>query len=155
MNLLVKHFSNFNDTCEWEDRKLYFLKRAQILVADLWACFEGEGYGTFNDIDVLTIFPDYRLPQMLYELNVLSYSPPLEYRIRQKLLIEPGHSWEVQLRGCSVWAVELIKKEIKFLNPDANINSVLLDFFLYDTMKEKEDSGDDVLPHHRTRSIYY
>lgn len=33
-----------------------FYKRAQILVADLWACFEGEGYGYFHDIDTVTMF---------------------------------------------------------------------------------------------------
>lgn len=124
-------------------------------MADLWACFEGEGYGSFDDIDVLTIFPDYRLPQILCELNVLSYSPPLDSRIRRQLPIESGHSWEIQLRGCSIWAVELIKAEIKQLDPLANVNSVLLDFFLYDTMKEKEVSGEDAIPHHRTRSIWY
>jgi hypothetical protein len=33
-----------------------FLKRAQIFVADLWAAFDGEGYGEFNDIDKITMF---------------------------------------------------------------------------------------------------
>lgn len=35
-------------------------KRAQILVADIWACFEGQGHGRFADIDTLTMFADYR-----------------------------------------------------------------------------------------------
>ena len=29
----------------------YFLKRAQILVAEIWGCFEGRGAGQFDDID--------------------------------------------------------------------------------------------------------
>jgi hypothetical protein len=33
-----------------------FLKRAQIFVADLWAAFDGEGYGEFNDVDKITMF---------------------------------------------------------------------------------------------------
>lgn len=155
VNLLSDHFPCFRDTCVWEDRKLRFQKRAQILVADLWACFEGQSYGRFDDVEVLTIFPDYRIPQILYELDVLSYSPPLESRIRQRMPIEHGHSWEVQLRGCSIWAVELIKREIKQIDPNAEVNSVLIDFFLYDTMKEKEAAGENVVPHHRTRSIWY
>lgn len=32
------------------------MKRAQIFVADLWAAFEGEGYGEFHDIDQITMF---------------------------------------------------------------------------------------------------
>jgi hypothetical protein len=39
---------------------VYLLKRAQILVADLWGCFQGEGHGHFEDIDTLTMFADYR-----------------------------------------------------------------------------------------------
>lgn len=36
-------------------------KRAQILVADIWACFEGKGLGTFHDISTaITMFADYR-----------------------------------------------------------------------------------------------
>jgi hypothetical protein len=31
-------------------------KRAQILVADLWACFNGEEFGEFHDIDKITMF---------------------------------------------------------------------------------------------------
>jgi hypothetical protein len=34
-------------------------------VADLWALFEGKGRGQFDDIDTLTMFADYRVPQSL------------------------------------------------------------------------------------------
>ena len=39
---------------------MHILKRAEILVADLWACFEGQGLGAFTDIDTITMFADYR-----------------------------------------------------------------------------------------------
>jgi hypothetical protein len=35
-------------------------KRAQILIGDIWACFQGEGLGAFDDIDTITMFADYR-----------------------------------------------------------------------------------------------
>ena len=56
VNLLAEKFSVFRDEGVFEDRKVRFYKRAQILVADLWACFEGKGYGKFHDIDKITIF---------------------------------------------------------------------------------------------------
>ena len=37
-----------------------FYKRAQILIADIWSCFEGKSYGEFNDINTITMFADYR-----------------------------------------------------------------------------------------------
>lgn len=36
-----------------------------------------------------------------------------------------------------------------------SINAILIDFFLYDTMKELENDGQETIPHHRTRSIWY
>ena len=43
--------------------------------------------------------------------------------------------------GCSIWAVELIKREILKAHPDANVSAVLIDFFLYDLAKEREAQG--------------
>jgi hypothetical protein len=114
---------------------------------------------------------DYRIPQMLHSLGVIWYCPPLENRIRRLETIESGHSWEMQIRGthhskhqrgladvmkgCSIWAIELLRREILKLDPDAKANAILIDFFLYDLAKEKEKDGVDVIPHHRTRSIWY
>lgn len=84
-----------------------FLKRAQILVADLWACFQGEGYGAFRDIDKITMFADYRVPQILNSMGCLSYSPPLGATISEKQIIESGNSWEMQLRGKLLWVFQV------------------------------------------------
>jgi hypothetical protein len=56
VNLLAEKFPCFRDEGTFERKKVRFLKRAQIFVADLWAAFEGESYGEFNDIDKITIF---------------------------------------------------------------------------------------------------
>ena len=155
VNLLISNFPCFNDVAEFEGRTVSFFKRAQIFVADLWACFEGQGYGEFHDIAKITMFADYRIPQMLHTLGCLRYSPSLEGHIRSLKPLVSGHSWEVQLRGCSIWCVELIRREILTRHPKANVNAILIDFFLYDNMKEKEAEGGETIPHHRTRSIWY
>ncbi|KAK0741817.1 hypothetical protein B0T21DRAFT_360177 [Apiosordaria backusii] len=162
VNLLSDTFPCFNDShfpldTPFTRRKpIRLLKRAQILVADLWACFEGQGpYGTFHDIDKITMFADYRIPQMLNQMGCLQYSPPLETAIRLKRDIPSGSNWEIQLRACSIWCVELIRREIVKENPGAKVNAILIDFFLYDTIKEMEEEGSETVPHHRTRSIWY
>jgi Potential Queuosine, Q, salvage protein family len=58
------------------------LKRAQILVADVWACCGGRDLGEFSDIDELTAFADYRIPQSLLWLGVLEYSDELVKYLR-------------------------------------------------------------------------
>ncbi|KKK24152.1 hypothetical protein ARAM_007327 [Aspergillus rambellii] len=211
VNLLAESFSCFRDETTFHGRRVRLYKRAQILIADLWACFNGESYGEFRDIDKITMFADYRIPQMLHHLGCLLYSPPLESAIRSRKVLPSGSTWEVELRGTSIWCVELIRREIeqkhpevKLLptngNPPSNglpqsnhhshnssknqndtetappqngsahkhskqnsaskphntgINAILIDFFLYDTIKELELDGEESIPHHRTRSIWY
>lgn len=101
MNLLAKDFLCFRDEFRFEGRRkpVRFLKRAQILVADIWACFQGEGYGAFRDIDKITMFADYRIPQILNTMGCVFYSPVLDLTIREKRIIESGTKWELQLRG--------------------------------------------------------
>ncbi|OKP15012.1 UPF0553 protein [Penicillium subrubescens] len=211
VNLLTENFDCFRDETVFNGRRVRLYKRAQILVADLWACFNGEDFGEFRDIDKITMFagtyhritlvthephsntrfPDYRIPQMLHQLGCMRYSPSLESHIRSLKPITPGSNWEIELRGTSIWCVELIKREIEKRHPEVKsagkkgvfksvenddqdalegveitekieqppktygINAILIDFFLYDTMKNLEQEKNESIPHHRTRSIWY
>ena len=159
VNLLVEYFPSFRDEALFHGKTVRLYKRAQIFVADTWACFNGTSFGTFRDIDTLTMFADYRIPQMLRSLGCLLYSPPLEGQIKRLQRIRSGENREVEIRGCSIWCVELLRREIVRRHPEAqeSLNAVLIDFFLYDTCKEREKMGEeeDMLPHHRTRSIWY
>jgi hypothetical protein len=101
VNLLARDFDCFRDEHAFDGRRkpIRILKRAQILAADLWACFEGEAYGEFWDIDKITMFADYRVPQILNSMGCLTYCPPLNSAIQERREIPSGGSWEVQLRG--------------------------------------------------------
>jgi hypothetical protein len=65
-------------------------KRAQILVADVWSCFQGKGLGAFADIDKITMFADYRVPQMLIHYDSLEYTQELLNKISQGEIIIIG-----------------------------------------------------------------
>jgi hypothetical protein len=176
VNTLGDRFACFRDEARFEKRTVRFMKRAQIFVADLWAAFGGESFGRFDDINAITMFAgppppylspftrpfltssvlDYRVPQMLRALGALTYSPPLGSAVRRLEEIPSGSAWEVQIRGCSIWCVELMRREIRRLDPNAQVNAILIDFFLYDSAKTlitAEAEAD--MPHHRTRSVWY
>ena len=162
VNLLVDTFPSFRDSHSFGNHTVHLHKRAQILVSDIWGCFNnnssGYGYGLFHDIDTaITMFADYRIPQMLHSLGVLLYSPQLEGQIRRREEIGSGETCEIEIRGCSIWAVELIRREILRQHPRARVNAILIDNFLYDTLKNREGRGEleGMIPHHRTRSIWY
>lgn len=109
VNILADDFSCFRDEFKFQSRRkpVRFLKRAQILVADLWACFQGEGYGAFRDVDKITMFADYRVPQVLNTMGCISYSPPLNEAIKERQVLASGSSWEMQMRGKFCSSAEL------------------------------------------------
>lgn len=63
---------------------------------------------------------------MLHTLGCLKYSPPLEAHIRSLKEMESGGSWEVQIRGCTIWAVELLRRQItRLLETDSRSNGIV------------------------------
>lgn len=155
VRIVTSEFESFRDQCCFEGEMVRIYKRAQILVADAWACFEGTSWGKFRDIDEITMFADYRVPQILHTLGCLVYSPRLTHHIQKGEEILWASHWEIEIRGCSIWAVELIKRQIQRQYPNVDINAILLDFYLWDHAKEQESSGVSVLQPHRTRSVFY
>ncbi|OQV14705.1 putative UPF0553 protein C9orf64 [Hypsibius exemplaris] len=65
-------------------------KRAQILVADVCACFEGKGFGMFTNIVQLTIFVDYCIPQALKYFGTVTYSPELQRKLESNYVFQYG-----------------------------------------------------------------
>lgn len=158
LSLVIQHFPSFRDEAFYNGCKVSFYKRAQILIADLWSCFEGEGLGKFDDIDTLTAFADYRVPQVLVHFGAMRYSQQLTDMLRKGEMMENGQREEVEIRGATIHACELVREELQKRARDdptlSSINAVLVDYFLWDYRRQHVDEMDHV-PFHKVRSIYY
>ncbi|GAB1597865.1 queuosine salvage protein-like [Argonauta hians] len=160
LQIIVTNLPSYRDEATYGSKQVSFYKRAQILIADIWACFEGQGLGSFYDIDYLTIFADYRIPQILAYYEVLQYSDSLLKLLQEGVVMKNGDRYEMEIRGCSIWAVEMIYKEAKVLldgdkdRKDCLFNSVLIDHFLWDYRRSHADDMNHV-PFHKVRCIYY
>lgn len=148
------------DVAEYNGKPVAIYKRAQILIADIWACFEGQSYGEFHDIDTITMFADYRIPQVLLYFGALEYSEELKEYLKKDHMMKTGDRYELEIRGCSIWVIELINKETRALL-DAHTetkgmicNSIFIDHFLWDFRRNHNDEMQDI-PFHRIRCIYY
>lgn len=64
LDLIVQEFPCFRDEAVFKGERVAIYKRAQILVGDIWACYRGDGLGHFDDIVKITMFADYRVPQV-------------------------------------------------------------------------------------------
>ena len=147
--LLTKNFSSFYDVASYRTHEVRFFKRAQICVADLFGSFHGKSWGAFYDLDKLTAFADYKLPQILRHFEVLEYDPTLAERIDNQKLLEQGGEEEVELRAATVWACELLRREIT--SRGHPITAAEIDQRLW--LLSQNVTG--MRPYHRTRTIYY
>ncbi|XP_034692123.1 queuosine salvage protein-like [Vitis riparia] len=147
--LVTRHFPGFRDHSVYKGHQVFLYKRAQIFAADLWGAFEGQGYGEFNDISSITIFADYIVPAVLRQLGVLRYSSDLASIIEANREIGSGSEEEVELRACSIYAVEKMR-ELLSKKSGNQVLSVELDLWLWSFGIQCQS-----LQHHRTLSIYY
>lgn len=155
---LVTNVASFRDEGTFNGVPVSFYKRAQILVADLWACFGGQGLGEFEDIGTLTAFADYRVPQVLAHFGALRYSERLSSMLESGVQLQNGDREEMEIRGATIHACELVREELVQRSAGdpslGEVNSVLVDFCLWD-YRRRHASDMDRVPYHRVRSCYY
>ncbi|RLB15575.1 MAG: hypothetical protein DRG35_03920 [Deltaproteobacteria bacterium] len=150
VELLVENLHSFRDEAEYYDTKIYFYKRAQIFAADLYGAFAGKDWGFFKDIDNLTAFADYKLPQVLRHVGVFQYSPSLEHKVDNNILLDPGSPEEIEIRANTIWAVELIRLQLKRMG--RNLRAFEIDWILWNLGQQRKFKEK---PYHRTVTIYY
>ena len=147
---LAEHFSSFRDVATYDGREVRFFKRAQICVADLYGAFGGRSWGAFTDMDELTIFADYKLPQVLRHHGVLVYAPELADRIDRLELLAPGSVEEVEIRAATIWACELLRRAIVRLSGQV-VTAAEIDQLLWHLGQD----AANMRPYHRVRTIFY
>ncbi len=150
VGLLADKLTSFRDRATYLDAEVFFYKRAQVFVADLHGAFAGRAWGRFNDIDQLTAFSDYKLPQVLRDLGIFQYKPKLARKVDHHVLLTAGCPEEVEIRANTIWAVELIRQELERMGKA--LRAFEIDWILWNLGQHGEFK---VKPYHRTLTIFY
>ena len=150
VRLLAEKLSSFADIAEYQGYTVFFYKRAQIFAADLYGAFNGKKWGQFTDIDKLTTFADYKLPQVLRHLGILCYTQSLAQKVDQKVLLKAGSQQEVEIRANTIWTVELIRKELE--RKGRPLRAFEIDWILWNLGQRAEFKAR---PYHRTVTVFY
>jgi hypothetical protein len=148
--LLAREFPSFNDVAVWQGAPVRFYKRAQICVADLCEAFAGSGWGAFTDLERLTAFADYKLPQLLRRHDVLTYAAELAAQVDACVPLLAGSAVEVEIRAATVWAVELLRRELAERGIARTASAI--DYRLW---AESQAPDPALRPYHRTRTPFY
>ncbi|KAK9821658.1 hypothetical protein WJX74_005457 [Apatococcus lobatus] len=155
VELVLDSFPGFRDIATFRGQEVAFYKRAQIYVGDLWGAFQGRGLGRFEDIGQLTMFADYRVPTVLREMEILLYSPQLAAMVDNRVILEAGGEEELEIRGCTIAAVEMIKEQLREIHGRSDRTlpyTIQLDWWLWEIGEEAQGRHR---PHHRTLTQFY
>lgn len=153
---VVARMPSFDDTAIWrdpetgEDIRVPFFKRAQILVADLAGALEDHPLGRFHDLDALTAFADYKVPQVLRRLGILVYTDDLAARIARRDRLPAGSAEEVEIRAATVQACEGIRRALAARG--RRVDAFEVDWLLWQAGQSLPPGTE---PYHRTVTIFY
>jgi Potential Queuosine, Q, salvage protein family len=136
---------SYADVAFYQGLRVPFLKRAQIVAADL--CLAG--VRQFADLDQLTCFADYKLPQMLRHWGALIYSNRLAQAVDAMQPLAPGSSQEIEIRAATVVAVDRLRDQMA--GRGRQLSSAQVDWIIW----QSSQSAESVRPYHRTRTIFY
>jgi len=164
--LIAENLSSFDDITIYDNREVRFFKRAQILVADLWGAFGGKDWGEFENVEHLTAFADYKLPQILRAWGILKYAPTLARKVDAQIELAAGSPEEMEIRAATLWAVEFLRQVLAARG--CNLWSIQVDWILWNASqsenlakvhpersRRKPSQGWSIKPYHRVRTIYY
>jgi hypothetical protein len=140
----------FRDVARYRGDEIPFYKRAQIAVSDLALAFEGEGPGSFGDLDRLTIFADNLVPHVLRVDGLLVLSPALEACVAAGDEVSAGSPEEVELRALALHAVELMVAGLRA--EGLPVRAQQLDLLLWNRGQAQRYRK---IPRHRTRTPFY
>lgn len=150
VELLVKKLASYRDKAVYLGREVHFYKRAQILAADLYGALQGKGFGAFRDMDLLTAFADYKLPQVLRQTGVLVYETELARLVDSRTILAAGCAEEVEIRANTVVAVEMIRQAAS--ESGCRLRPFEIDGILWQMGQEDKYRS---LPYHRTKTVFY
>lgn len=146
---MIKKLPSFKDESELNGRKVGFYKRAQILAMDLNLVLSQHGITPFNNIERLTAFADYKLPQLFRDEGIFKYCDELKSKIDAGGLIEKDSKEEIEIRGATIFAVESLRNALFHLG--ISLSSPALDNILWTEAK----SRTNMQMHHLTKTIFY
>jgi len=142
---ILENFPCFKDASSLDGKEVIFLKRAQICAND-FAYVLKNSENEVTNLDKLTAYADYKLPQLLRMYGVINYEESLANRIDTLTEVTHDSREEIEIRSATIWAVELLKQRIGILTSGEIDNTI----WLLSQGIQKESK-----PYHRSRTIFY
>lgn len=145
-NFIIENFKEFKDERAYNNKKIYFYKLAQLLTSDILHIKEYKE-NTKVSYNNLLGCADYKIPQVLNNLNILNYKEELEQIITNKQIILENSIYEVEIRANTIAVIDYIYNML-----DKKVSRIDINDFIWLKGQEKLSSNK---PYHLTRTTSY
>jgi len=144
-DVIVNNFNSFKDEREYNGKRIYFYKLAQLLTSDILHVRE-----SLENIKVdysnLSGCADYKIPQVLQALKITEYNEELLNIIENKELIDISSKYEVEIRASQIVVIDYIKSKLN------NIKAIDINDYLFVYSKKVKQIAK---PYHLCRNTNY
>lgn len=147
---MVVEFPRFNDVSDYHGSQVKIFKLAQLCLWSLHMSLHDSGEWRLADLGDMTAFADYIVPVGLHLMGILEYTPELEERITNGVMIERDSDEEVEIRAHTLYATALLTDAINLIRPpDRQLVIAQTDHRFWRTYHTTSH------PHHLTKTIMY
>lgn len=146
LQIILENFPSFKDEAIYKGKKVYFFKRAQLLISDIYHLINH----SLTNMDKITAFADYKIPFILRRLWILEYSKGLADKIDDQIEIKKWSNEEIEIRSNTIWAIELMKQKLQIKFPEIQLININDNIWLASQKKLENDK-----PYHLTRTTAY
>ena len=145
-DFIINNFKDFEDIRNYKGKTIYFYKLAQLLTSDILHMREKKE-NIKVDYSHLVGCSDYKIPQGLRALNLVSYNEELANLVDNKIELKQNSKYEVEIRATVVYVINKIKELL-----DNKINAIDLNDYIWLMSKNKDLPKK---PYHLTRNTNY
>lgn len=120
-NFIITSFNSFADERTYENKTIYFYKRAQLLTSDILHMLEEKENIKVNYTNLLGC-ADYKIPQVLNSLDILIYDEELSGILENRIEIKENSVYEVEIRSATIVVINDIYNNINKVISRIDIN---------------------------------
>ena len=146
LEFIINNFSYFEDTSTYDEKKILFYKRAQLLTSDILHFMQIKE-NIIVDYSNLIGCADYKIPQVMRCYGILEFSKELEEKIDNKIELPEESIEEIEIRANDLAVINYIHEKLDKKIPRMDINDYI---WLLGQDKTKMTK-----PYHRTLTKHY
>ena len=146
VEFLIKELPYFEDVSVYDEKEIYFYKRAQLLTSDILHVMEKKEKRKIDYSHIIGC-ADYKIPQVMRCYGMLEFDEELANKVDNKIELEENSREEIEIRAADLAIINYIYEKLEKKQSRMDINDFI--WLL------GQDKSKMTKPYHRTLTSHY